>query len=121
MDCRKCSIFNPEAESHSAFECFENVLALSRGGLTLPASDLTQHVCRAFAMLELCDDMVHKTELYERDIAENVLKFNNVLLSFLCESHSRAIKSINRLICKVYFNTAKKHVNNQVRRVVVEH
>ena len=45
LDCRKCIIFNPEAESHSAFECFEYLLVLSHGGLMLPASDLTQYVC----------------------------------------------------------------------------
>ena len=52
LDCRKCLIFNPEAISHSAFECFEYLLALSRsGGLTLTAFDLTQYVCKSFAML----------------------------------------------------------------------
>ena len=64
--------------------------------------------------------MIHKTELHERDTAENVLKFNDLPLSFLCESHSRAIKLLKRTACNVYFNNAKKHVNNQVRREVVE-
>ena len=39
LDCRKYLIFNSIAESHSAFECFEYRLTLSRGGLTLSASD----------------------------------------------------------------------------------
>ena len=107
----KYLIFNPEAESRSAFECLEHLLALSCRGLTLSASDLTLYVCKSFAMLELCDSMIHKTEFHKRDAAENVLKFNDLLLSFLCESHSQAIKLINRVTCSVYFNNAKKQVN----------
>ena len=47
-------------------------------------------------------------------------KTNDLPLSFLCESHSQAIKIINCITCNVSFNTAKKHVNNQVRQEVVE-
>ena len=101
------------------FESFEYLLTLSSGGLTLPAYDLTKYVCTSFAMLELCDNMIHKTELHERDAAENMLKFNNLPQPFLCESHSQAIKLINRIISNVYFNNAKKHVNNQVRQDVL--
>ena len=64
-------------------------------------------------MIELCDSMIHKTELHERDAAENVLKFNDLHLLFLCESHSQAIKLINRILCNVYFNSAQKHVDNK--------
>ena len=71
-------------------------------------------------MLELCNYIIHRTELHEKDTAENVLKFNDLLLSFLSENHSRAIKLIKRTTCNVYFKNAKKHVNNQVRREVVE-
>ena len=74
LDRRICLIFYPKAESHTAFECFEYVLALSRGRLTLMASDLTQYVCNSSAVRELCDNMIHKTELHERDAAENALK-----------------------------------------------
>ena len=79
----------------------------------LPASDLIQN-CKSFAMLELCDNRIHKTALHEKDAAENVQKFDDLPLPFLRESHSQAIKLINCVICNVYFNNAKKHVNNQV-------
>ena len=49
-----------------------------------------------------------------------MLKFNDLSLSSLCESHSQAIKVINLIICNVYFNNAKKHDNNQARQEVVE-
>ena len=87
-----------------------------RRGLTPSDSDLTQYVCKSFAMPELFDNMINKREHHESVAAEKVLKFNNFSLSFLCESHSQAIKLINRIICNVYFNSAKKQVNNQFRR-----
>ena len=46
-------------------------------------------------MLELCDNTINKIELYERDVPENVQKFNNLPQLFLCKSHSQAIKLIN--------------------------
>ena len=49
LDYKKYLIFNPEAESPSAFECFDCLLTLSCGGLTLPGSDLTHYVCKSFA------------------------------------------------------------------------
>ena len=58
--------------------------------------------------------MIHKTELHERDATEDVLKFCNLSLSFLCESHSQAITVINRIICDFFYD-AKKHLNNQVQ------
>ena len=110
LDCKKYLIFNPKAESHSAFGCFECFLALSRTGLSLPASDMTQYVCKSFALLELCDYMIYKTELHKRDAAENVLKFSDLPLSFLCESDSQVIKLINLIICYVYFNDSQKYL-----------
>ena len=92
---------------------------MSRGRLALPASDLTQYYCKSFAMQKLCDNMINKPEHHENDAAKNVPKFNNLPLSFLCESHSQAIKLINRIFATLTSN-AKKHVNNQVRREVVD-
>ena len=64
--------------------------------------------------------MIHKTELHERDAVENVLKFNDLLLSVSCECHSQAIKVITSILCNVYFNNAQKHANNQLVQRVVE-
>ena len=46
--------------------------------LTLLTSDLTRYVCQSFAMLELYDNTIRKTEPHERDTAENELKFNDL-------------------------------------------
>ena len=62
-------------------ETYDYLLKLSRGGLTLPASDLTDYVCKSFAMFELCETVTRKADLPERVAAEHILKLNNVPFS----------------------------------------
>ena len=50
-DCRVLLTFN--SRRGPIPETYDYLLKLSRGGLTLPASDLTDHVCKSFAMLRV--------------------------------------------------------------------
>ena len=117
-DCRVLLTFN--SGRGPIPETYDYLLKLSRGGLTLPASDLTDYVCKSFAMLELCETVTRKADLPERVAAEHILKLNNVPLSFLCDNHSAVIKFINRSICNVFFNNGQKLGNSQVRKDVVQ-
>ena len=117
-DCKSCLLYN--TENQSASESFEYLLTLSRVVLTKPATDLTQYVSRSFAMLDLCEYIVRQRDLHERVAAGNVMKFNDLSQSFLCDNHLESIKFINRTICNAFFNIAQKLVNNQVRREVVQ-
>ena len=94
---------------------FDYILKLSRGGLTLPAGDLTHYVCKSFAMLELCEPIIRKADMPERVAAEYALKLNDVW-SFLCDNRTEAIKFINRVICNVFFNNGQKLANSQGRK-----
>lgn len=116
--CRAILTFNSERES--AFENFDYFLRLSRGGLTLPAVDLTHYVSKSFAMLELSQNIFRKIDVPERVAAEHVLRSNDLSQSFLCDNHSENIKFVNRIICNIFFNNAQKLVNSQVRRDAVE-
>ena len=118
LDCRSCLIYN--TANQYASECFEYLSTLSRGALTQPATDLTHYVSKSFAMLELCEYIIRQSDLHERVAAENVLKFNDLPQSFLCDNHLENIKFINRTICNVFFNNTQKLVNSQVRREVVQ-
>ena len=69
-------------------------------------------------MLDLCEYIIRKSDRHEIVAAENVMKFNDLPQSFLCDNHFEK-KFINRTICYLYFNNAKKFVNSQVRREVV--
>ena len=75
--------------------------------------------------LRLCEyagpmqTFIRKSDRHERVIAENVMKFNDMPQSFLCDNYLEN-KFINRTICNVYFNNAQKLVNSQVRREVVQ-
>ena len=118
LDYRSCLIYN--TENQSASECFEYLSMLSRSALTQPATDLTHHVSKSFVMLDLCEYIIRQSGLHERVAAENVLKFNDLPQSFLCDKHLENIKLINRTICNVFFNNTQKLVNSQVQREVVQ-
>ena len=100
LDCRSCLIYN--TENQSASECFEYFSTSSRGALMQPATDLMHYVSKSFAMLDLCEYIIHPSNLHERVAAENVIKFNDLPQPFLCDIHLKNI--INRTICNVFFN-----------------
>ena len=102
--CKSLLIVTSESDCH--FEKFEYLLKLSRGGLLLPSTDLSQYVCKAFAMLDVAQNLIRTTELIERTAAEYVLKSNDLPLSFLCENHAKNFKFVNRTICNVFYNNA---------------
>ena len=77
-------------------------------------------ICWIYAnMLVLFEYIIRKSDRHERVAAENLMKFNDLSQSFLCDDH-RENKFINRTICKVFFINAQKLVNSQVRREVIE-
>ena len=97
FDYRSHLIYN--SKNQSASECFEYLSTLSQGGLTQPATDLAHYVSKSFAMLDLCEYIIRQSDLHERVAAENVMKFNDLPQSFLCDNHLENIKFINRTIC----------------------
>ena len=52
---------------------FLYVITLSRGGLTMPSTNLVNFVCTAFATVELVDDLKTKSGLPKRKELEHVL------------------------------------------------
>ena len=70
-------------------------------------------------MLDLYEYIIRKSNRHERVAAENVMEFNDLPQSFLCDNHFEN-KSIKRTICKVFFFNAQKLVNSRVRREVVQ-
>ena len=76
-------------------------------------------LCYTLLPAYLCKYINGKSDQHERLAAENVMKFNNLPQSFLCDNHLEN-KFIHHTICNVYFNNAQKLVNNQVQREVVQ-
>ena len=80
-------------ENQSASECFEYRSTLSRGALTQPATNLTHVESKSFAVLDLCEYIIRQSDLQERVAAENVLKFNDLPQSFLCDNTVKTLSS----------------------------
>ena len=60
-----------------------------------------------------------KSKRHEKVATENVMKFNDLPQSFLCDNHLEN-KFINRTICNVFFLNPQKLVNSQVQREVIQ-
>ena len=84
--------------------------------LMLCYSSLPAYLCDYAGPMRI---FIRKSDRHERVTAENVMKFNDLSQTFLCDNHLEN-KFINRIICNVNFNNAQKLVNSQVRREFVQ-
>ena len=86
------------------------VQILSRGGLTIPSTNLVNYGCTAFAILEFMDDLITKSGLPVRKAAERVLIhcFQSFETS-ACTTHEAIARKItNSTAVNIYFNNKRK-------------
>ena len=79
---------------------------LSRGGLTVPSSGLTEHVVNSFAVLDAVEDLIQNyPSILCRLAAEEILQ-NFFNIPFIgCDEHSDwAIKLCRRTLINIFFN-----------------
>ena len=90
---------------------------LSRGGLTVPSSALTDDVVHAFAILDTADNLLQSYSTLPVSLAaEEILEYN-CNIPFACEDHSeRAIKLCRRILVNVFFNNKQKIVNDSIQK-----
>ena len=91
---------------------------LSRGGLTVPSSGLTEHVVNSFAVLDAVEDLIQNyPSIPCRLAAEEILQsFCNI--PFIgCDEHSDwAIKLCRKTLKNIFFNNKQKIANDSVRK-----
>ena len=95
---------------------FSYVIILSREGLTIPSTNLVNYICKAFAILEFVDDLITKSGLPVRKVAEHVLIhcFQSFEI-FTCTTHEAiARKIINSTAVNIYFNNKRKLCTDSV-------
>ena len=97
------------------------VRILSRGGLTIPSPSLTKYVCEAFAILDICEDTITRSELPAREGAERTLAhLIGTVPEFTCARHIQQGKRYcNRVVANVFFNNRRKIATAQVRKNTV--
>ena len=112
----KCSKYVELSVSNSAFEDENNYLKkLSRGGLIVPATDFRHYIARCFAILDLCQQLTRDSTLPERTAAEIALERNNFPVTFLCSQHNGLVKYLKRTVVNVFFNNARKQIQDMKR------
>ena len=108
-----------ECCSHLLFgECnnSEYLQTLSRGGLKSPSQVLCDHVCEYFAMLDASYiEVIQKSSLPARVAAEHILTSQITTTGLACSNHEfMASNKINRIICNVFLNNARKRKTSSV-------
>ena len=93
---------------------------LSRGGLLIPSTDLRHHIAKSFAILDLCQHLTRDSSLPERTAAEIALQRNNFPVTFLCSKHASLVKYLNRTVANVFFNNARKQIQDTRRKDTVK-
>ena len=120
VDRSKCDECKEMALASSGIEEMENennyLRKLSRGGLLIPTTDLRHHIAKSFAILDLCQHLTRDALLTERTAAEICLRRNNFPVTFLCNKHSHLIKYLNRTVANVFFNNARKQIQDMRRK-----
>ena len=94
---------------------------LTRGGLTVPSQSLTEYVCIAFAILDICEATITQSKLKERDGAEaSLAHVIGVMPEFTCTKHVQyGRRYCNKVISNVYLNNKRKIVTAQIRKQAV--
>ena len=95
---------------------FSDVPILSRGGRTIPSTNLVNYVCTAFAILEFVDDLITKSGLPVLKAAERVLiHCFQSFETFACTTHEAIAQKItNSTAVNIYFNNKRKSCTDSV-------
>ena len=90
---------------------------LSRGGLVIPSIDLLHYISKSFAILDCISDIIKKSSLPERKLAEYVLsERNDYPSSFLRRNHKHLLPKVNRAITNAYFNNEQGTQGDTTKR-----
>ena len=90
---------------------------LSRRGLMVPSIDLLHYGLKSFAILDCISDIIKKSSLPERKLAEYMLsERNDYPSSFLCRNRKHLLSKVNIVITNTYYNNEQKKLRGTVRK-----
>ena len=93
---------------------FSYVQILSRGGLTIPSTNLVNYVWMAFAILEFVDDLIIKSGLPVRKATKHVMiHCFQSFETFACTTHEVIAWKITSSV-NIYFNNKRKICRDSV-------
>ena len=114
-ECKNLLLRNRDAQSNSYLD------TLSRGGLIVPSTSLSDFTCNAFAVLEYADRIITKYQsLSARRGGEYVVsKFGHH--NFVCSEHTDwGSKFASRIIVNTFYNNKRKLATDSVKKSQLE-
>ena len=89
--------------------------ALSRGGLTVPSSNLLEFVCSSFAILDFLETVIKSTSV--RKFCEICLDIYAPESSYSCTEHEKLCRKFAiKMLVNIFHNNKQKHVCDNVRK-----
>ena len=89
--------------------------ALSRGGLTVPSSNLLEFVCSSFAILDFAETVIKSTSV--RKLCEICLDIYAPESSYSCTEHEKLCRKFAiKMLVNIFHNNKQKHVCDNVRK-----
>ena len=83
----------------------------------IPSIDLLHYLAKSFAFIDCGSDIIKKSSLPKRKLAEYVLRErNDYPSSFLSRNHKHLLSKVNRVITNAYFNNEQKTLRDTVRK-----
>ena len=83
----------------------------------VPSIDLLHYGLKSFAILDCISDIIEKSSLPERKLAEYMLREkNDYPSSLLCRNRKHLLSKVNRVITNTYYNNEQKKLRGTVRK-----
>ena len=88
---------------------------LSRGGLTVPSSNLLEFVCSSFAILDFAETVIKSTSV--RKLCEICLDIYAPESSYSCTEHEKLCRKFTiKMLVNIFHNNKQKHMCDNVRK-----
>ena len=85
-------------------------------GVVIPSIDRLYYASKSFATLDCISDLIKKSSLSERKLAEYVFsERNDYPSSFLCVNHKHVLSKV-RVITNTYFNNELRKLRDTIRK-----
>ena len=94
---------------------------LSRGGLTVPSSQMAEYVCACFSILDYSDKFIVQHGSTTRESAEEILKIYSPKYIFTCEQHIEiGQKFAAKIVVNIFYNNKQKLSSDEVRKSTIK-
>ena len=120
FNCDKCPFFMVGNNEEKSDNHYLNLL--SRGGLTIPSTQIAEFISSCFAILDFCDEFIElHRQSTTRKSAETILETYSPKYVFTCEQHiEKGYKFAAKIVINIFYNNKQKFSLDEIRKDTVK-